>query len=163
MIYFNLAAQDIVIIVTPEPASLTDAYALMKVLANQYAEKHFKVIMNTVNDDMEAMESFRRLSMVTERFLNVSLDYLGCIPQDHAFSWAVRQQKPLLELYSSTASADCFYQLARLMLDLPCNVHPKGTIQFFWRRLFTDALPPASEALHLVHGGAERLDDEGVL
>jgi flagellar biosynthesis protein FlhG len=163
VIYFNLAAQDIVIVVTPEPTSLTDAYALMKVLANQYAEKRFKVVMNAVADDVEAKESFRRLSMVTERFLNVSLDYVGAIPHDNAFSWAVRQQKPLLELYPSTASAGCFYQLARHMLDSPGSTHPKGTIQFFWRRLFTDAFPPASEALHLLHGGADRSDDEGVL
>jgi len=163
VIYFNLAAQEIVIVVTPEPTSLTDAYALMKVLANQYAEKRFKVIMNAVADDGEAEESFRRLSMVTERFLNVSLDFLGAIPHDNAFSWAVRQQKPLLELYPATTSAGCFYQLARHMLDAPGSVHPKGTIQFFWRRLFTDTFPPASEALHLVHGGAERSDDEGVL
>ena len=70
VIYFNLAAQDIVMVVTPEPTSVTDAYALMKVLTNQYAEKHFKVVMNAVADEVEAKESFRRLSMVTERFLN---------------------------------------------------------------------------------------------
>jgi flagellar biosynthesis protein FlhG len=163
VIYFNLAAQDIVIVVTPEPTSLTDAYALMKVLANQYAEKHFKVVMNAVADDVEAVESFRRLSMVTEQFLNVSLDYLGCIPYDNAFSWAVRQQKPLLELYPSTASAGCFYRLARLMLDSTGSAYPKGSIQFFWRRLFTDGFPSTSEVPHLVHGGAERSDDEGVL
>ena len=163
VIYFNLAAQDIVVVATPEPTSLMDAYALMKVLANQYAEKSFKLVMNAVTDEVEARDSFRRLSMVTERFLNVSLDYCGCIPYDQAFSWAVRQQKPLLELYPSTASAAYFYQLARLMLDLPRRAHPKGTIQFFWRRLFTDAFSPASEALNLVHSGAERLNDEGVL
>jgi flagellar biosynthesis protein FlhG len=163
VIYFNLAAQEIVIVVTPEPTSLTDAYALMKVLAKQYAEKRFKVVMNAVADDVEAEESFRRLSMVTERFLNVSLDFFGAIPHDNAFSWAVRQQKPLLELYPATTSAGCFYQLARHLIDSPGNAHPKGTIQFFWRRLFTDTFPPASEALHLVHGAAERSDDEGVL
>ena len=163
VIYFNLAAQDIVVVATPEPTSLMDAYALMKVLANQYAEKCFKLVMNAVADEVEARDSFRRLSMVTERFLNVSLDYCGCIPYDQAFSWAVRQQKPLLDLYPSTASAAYFYQLARLMLDLPRRAHPKGTIQFFWRRLFTDAFSPASEALNLVHRGAERPDDEGVL
>lgn len=163
VIYFNLAAQDIVLVVTPEPTSLTDAYALMKVLANQYAEKRFKVVVNAVADAAEAKESFRHLSMVTERFLNVSLDYLGCIPHDNAFSWAVRQQKPLLELYPSAVSAGCFYQLARLMLDSPGRAHPKGSMQFFWRRLFTDTFPPASEALYVVHGGAEHSDDEGVL
>ena len=163
VIYFNLAAQEIVVVATPEPTSLTDAYALMKVLANQYAEKCFKLVMNAVADEVEARDSFRRLSMVTERFLNVSLDYLGCIPHDQAFSWAARQQRPLLDLYPSAASAASFYHLAQLMLDLPCRIHPKGTIQFFWRRLFTDAFSPAPEAHDLVHSGAERLDDEGVL
>jgi len=163
VIYFNLAAQDIVIVVTPEPTALTDAYALMKVLANQYSEKRFKIIINAVADDVEAEESFRRLSMVTEQYLNVSLDFFGAIPHDSAFSWAVKQQKPLLELYPATASAGRFYQLARHILDSPGRTHPKGNIQFFWRRLFTDLFPPASGALHLVYGGAERSDDEGVL
>jgi flagellar biosynthesis protein FlhG len=86
VMYFNVAAQDIVVVVTPEPTSITDAYALMKVLSTKYDEKHFKVIMNNVTHATEAKDAFRRLNLVTERFLNISIDYLGFIPHDISFS-----------------------------------------------------------------------------
>ncbi len=162
VIYFNIAAQDIVIVVTPEPTSLTDAYALVKVLATQYAEKHFKVIMNSVAHATEAKESFRRLSLVTEQFLNISLDYLGFIPHDAAFSRAVRQQQALLELYPTSLAACCFHDLAEHMLDIPGNSHPKGNIQFFWRRLLNGYPQSSSPKFQAVHGGSEDSCDEGV-
>ena len=137
VVYFNMAAQDIVVVVTPEPTSITDAYALMKVMSTKYAEKHFKVILNAVANAAEAQEVFRRLSMVSERFLNISLDYLGFVVHDASFSQAVRQQKPLLELYPSSAAAGCLRTLARQILDTPDTEYAKGTIQFFWQQLLT--------------------------
>ena len=137
VMYFNMAAQDIVVVVTPEPTSMTDAYALMKVLATKYAEKNFKVVLNAVANAAEAKDVFRRLSTVAERFLNISLDYLGFVVYDTAFSQAVRQQKPLLELYPASGAAGCFRNLARHVLEAPPGGHSKGNIQFFWQRLLT--------------------------
>jgi flagellar biosynthesis protein FlhG len=117
--YFNMAAQDIVVVVTPEPTSITDAYALMKVLCTKYDEKHFKVIMNNVAHATEAKEAFRRLHVVAERFLNVSIDYLGFILHDMSFSQAVRQQKALLDIYPSSIAAPGFRNLARQLLATP--------------------------------------------
>ena len=141
VMYFNVAAQDIVVVVTPEPTSITDAYALMKVLCTKYAEKHFKVIMNAVANATEAKEAFRRLNLVTERFLNISLDYLGCIPHDPSFSQAVRQQKALMEVYPSSAAAQGFRTLAQQVLATPETAYPKGGIQFFWQRLLASQMP----------------------
>jgi flagellar biosynthesis protein FlhG len=132
-----VAAQDIIVVVTPEPTSITDAYALMKVLSTKYAEKHFKVLMNAVSSETDAKEAFRRLSVVAERFLNISIDYLGHILYDASFSQAVRQQKALLELYPSSVAARCFHRLARQVLATPRMAHPKGNIQFFWQQLLT--------------------------
>jgi flagellar biosynthesis protein FlhG len=142
VLYFNTAAQDIVVVVTPEPTSMTDAYALMKVLSTKYSEKHFKVVMNAVANATEAQEVFHRLSMVAERFLNVSLDYLGFVVFDASFSQAVRQQKPLLELYPSSVAAGCFRTLARRVLEIPEAAHVKGSIQFFWQQLLTRQAMP---------------------
>jgi flagellar biosynthesis protein FlhG len=142
VLYFNMAAQDIVVVVTPEPTSMTDAYALMKVLSTKYAEKHFKVVMNAVTNATEAQEVFRRLSMVAERFLNVSLDYLGFVVFDASFSQAVRQQKPLLELYPSSVAAGCFRTLAQRVLETPEAAHVKGSIQFFWQQLLSRQAVP---------------------
>jgi flagellar biosynthesis protein FlhG len=147
VVYFNMAAQDIVVVVTPEPTSMTDAYALMKVMSTKYAEKYFKILMNAVSSEAEAQEVFRRLSMVAERFLNVSLDYLGFVVFDASFSQAVRQQKPLLELYPTSLAADCFRTLARRVFETPEAEHVKGSIQFFWQQLLTkQALPPIDNA-----------------
>jgi flagellar biosynthesis protein FlhG len=137
VMYFNVAAQDIIVVATPEPTSITDAYALMKVLSTKYAEKHFKVLMNAVSSETDAKEAFRRLSVVAERFLNISIDYLGHILHDTSFSQAVRQQKALLELYPSSVAARCFHRLARQVLETPPTAHPKGNIQFFWQQLLT--------------------------
>jgi len=145
VLYFNVAAQDIVVVVTPEPTSITDAYALMKVLYTKYAEKRFKVIMNAVAHAVEAKEAFRRLNMVTERFLNISIDYLGCIPHDAAFSQAVRQQKALLEVYPGSAAAQGFRSLAQHLLATPKTAQPKGGIQFFWQRLLARQMPHAPD------------------
>jgi flagellar biosynthesis protein FlhG len=145
VMYFNMAAQDIVVVVTPEPTSMTDAYALMKVLSTRYDEKHFKVVMNAVASATEAKEVFRRLSMVAERFLNISLDYLGFVLYDASFSQAVRQQKPLLELYPASVAAGCFRDLARRVLETPDAGHSKGNIQFFWKQLLTRQMPSGSD------------------
>jgi flagellar biosynthesis protein FlhG len=145
VMYFNMAAQDIIVVVTPEPTSMTDAYALMKVLATKYAEKNFKVVLNAVANAAEAKDVFRRLSTVAERFLNISLDYLGFVVYDTAFSQAVRQQKPLLELYPASGAAGCFRNLARRVLEAPPGGHSKGNIQFFWQRLLTRDGQPQSD------------------
>jgi len=145
VMYFNVAAQDIVVIVTPEPTSITDAYALMKVLSTKYDEKHFKVIMNNVAHATEAKDAFRRLNLVTERFLNISIDYLGFILHDTSFSQAVRQQKALLDLYPSSAAAQGIRTLAQRLLATPEMAHPKGGIQFFWQRLLARQTPRAPE------------------
>src|SRR5919108_2191850 len=141
VMYFNMAAQEIIVVVTPEPTSITDAYALMKVLATKYAEKNFKVVMNAVTSAAEAKEAFRRLSMVAQRFLNISIDYLGFVMYDDAFSQAVRQQRALLELYPSCAAARCFRSLAQRVSETPGVAHSKGNIQFFWKQLLNRCSP----------------------
>ena len=136
VMYFNVAAQEIVVVVTPEPPSIVAACALISVLAKKYAEKHFKVIINAATNASEAKDVFRRLSLTAERSLNVSIDYLGFILHDAAFSHAVRHQKALLEMYPHTVIAQCFHGLAQRFLSPSATpYYPKGNIQFFWQRL----------------------------
>jgi flagellar biosynthesis protein FlhG len=162
VMYFNLAAQDIVIVATPEPTSLTDAYALMKVLATQHAAKHFQIVINTVASAAEAQEVFRRLRLVTERFLQISIDYLGFILHDAAFPQAVRQQQALLQLYPSCPAARCFHHLAQRVLDLPTTSHPKDNVQFFWRRLLAEPSQASFEALQTVEAKLQNIGNKGV-
>ena len=100
VMYFNIAAQEKVVIVSSEPTSLTDAYALIKVLYTQYHEKEFKILVNGVGKTEEAEQVYRQLSTVVTRFLgSPSLDYLGWIPFDHYVPRAVRQQQPVMRAF----------------------------------------------------------------
>lgn len=128
--FFCTAAQEIIIVTSPEPTSITDAYAVIKVLSTIYHEKNFKIIINSAKNQNEAKEIFRRLSIVTERFLNISLDYFGYVLYDGSFTKAVRVQKPFIDIYpDSDASRNLMEIAARLSSDNKTNV--KGSLQFF--------------------------------
>ena len=75
--YFNVAAQEILLVVAPEPTSITDSYALIKLLSKYHDEGHFKVLVNMASDTDEGLQVFKKLSQVVSRFLDVSLDYVG--------------------------------------------------------------------------------------
>ena len=137
VLYFNLAAQESIIIITPEPTSLTDAYALIKVLATRHQKKHFIVLANAVANELEAKEVFRKISLVADRFLgSVSLDYLGFIPLDEHVLKAVRKQKAVLELFPQSPAGKSFMLLSQRLLDRPFRNRNEGNIQFFWKQVW---------------------------
>jgi flagellar biosynthesis protein FlhG len=128
--FFCMAAQDTIIVTSAEPTAMTDAYALIKVLFTKYQEKNFKVLVNNVKDETEATDVYRRLSTAAERFLSISLDYVGYVPHDSSVHKAVRQQKALIDAYpNSDASKSLMSISKRINNDNPQNI--KGTLQFF--------------------------------
>ena len=135
VLYFNMAAQDRLVVATGEPTSLTDAYALIKVLYTQHQERRFKLVVNNVKDEAEAKSVFRKLSMAADHFLGgLSIDYLGFIPSDPAVSRSVIQQRALLEAFPASAAARGVEALAKAFLNSPLE-QGGGNIKFFWRRL----------------------------
>ena len=133
--YFNTAAQEILVVTTPEPTAITDAYALMKLLFSQYHEKKFNLIVNCVRSEHEALEVFRKLTMVADRYLDISIDYLGSIPTDRQMVDAIRKQQVIVDLFPTSKISMALDALARNIADEPQHLEPKGSIQFFWKRL----------------------------
>jgi len=133
--YFNTAAQEILVVTTPEPTAITDAYALMKLLSNQYHEKHFNLIVNFINSEEEALDVYRKLTMVANRYLDISIDYLGSIPRDKQMVEAIRRQQVMVQLYPDSKTSNAFEALALHLLQEPHTLEAKGSIQFFWKRL----------------------------
>ncbi|MBM9616495.1 MinD/ParA family protein [Desulfobulbus rhabdoformis] len=133
--YFNTAAQEILVVTTPDPTAITDAYALMKLLSNQYHEKHFNLIVNFIKNEDEALDVYRKLTMVANRYLDISIDYIGSIPRDKMMVDAIRKQKVLVQLFPESKTASSFEALARTIVQEPQSIEPKGSIQFFWKRL----------------------------
>ncbi len=133
--FFCVAAQEIIIITAPEPTALTDAYALIKVLSTRYQEKKFNVLVNSVKGQEEAIEIFRRLYLVAERFLNLSLNYLGYIPYDESVKDAVKMQRAFVDAFPNSPASKKIIELSHKIMNLEGKV--KGSLQFFISNLLS--------------------------
>jgi len=133
--YFNTAAQEILIVTTPEPTAITDAYALMKLLSTQYHEKKFNLVVNQIRTENDALDVYRKLTMVANRYLDISIDYLGSVPEDRQMIDAIRKQKVISELIPGSKITTAFRQLASRICTEPLQASPKGNLQFFWKKL----------------------------
>lgn len=133
VMYFNSTAQEIMVIVSPEPTSITDAYALMKVLSLKYSQNYFKLIVNQTSSEEEASEVYRQLNLVAERFLDISIEYMGHIINDVNIAKSVRQQKIVGELFPDTIASKCFRSLAKKIEKSGTPKNPKGNTNFFWK------------------------------
>ena len=113
---FILAADEVLLITTPEPTALTDAYAVMKAYSMYTASKNLKLVVNRVYDEAESREVVAKLQQTAERFLNMPIDCLGYIFEDSAVMRAVRKQKPFVVAHPSSVAARCVQGLANAVL-----------------------------------------------
>ena len=135
VMYFNYAAMERIVVVSNEPTSLTDAYALIKVLVREYHQKKFKVLINLAHNSSEADRIFKNLSIVADKYLSSpSLDYLGWIPYDKQMPASVRKQKVYLSSHPDTSASKSIMALAKRLLAEEDAIF-EGDIKFFWRRL----------------------------
>ena len=136
VIYFNLAAQTMIVLVTPEPTSMTDAYALIKVLSRDYHQRRFTIVTNDVASEAEGLEVFEKLTRVADRFLSVSLDYLGAIPHDPSLREAVRMQRPVCEVFPNGPASQGIRKIARRVAEMENN--PMGSdLGLLWRNILS--------------------------
>ncbi len=133
--YFNTAAQEILVVTTPDPTAITDAYALMKLLSTQYHEKRFNLVVNQVQNDSEALDVYRKLTMVSNRYLDISIDFLGSIPAEKQMTDAIRKQRVIVDLFPASKISTAFTNLAATICAEQPVSSPKGGVQFFWKRL----------------------------
>ncbi len=135
VLYFNVAAEEILVVIGPEPTSITDAYALIKVLASRSGRKEFDVIVNRAPRGSDGKSTFAQLATATGKFLDVSLKFLGAIAEDDSVPSAVREQRPFLELYPSSRASLDIQKLAKRIANNEGSRTPKGGLQFFFRAL----------------------------
>lgn len=135
VLYLNAAAQEIMVVVTPDPSSLADAYALIKVLNQRHRENRFSVITNMVRDENEARQVFQKLSDVASRFLCVSLDYRGFVPSDLILRQSIRSQQLVVEVQSRCPASLAIRALSESLKNSERFTELKGGLQFFWNQL----------------------------
>jgi flagellar biosynthesis protein FlhG len=131
VISFLRASQEIMFVVCNEPTSITDAYALIKILNQQYHMFRFHVLANMVRTQQEARDLYGKLVKVTDRFLDVTLQFTGAIPMDENVRKAVQRQKAVCEAYPRCKASLAFKALAKKVDSWPLPSVPRGHLEFF--------------------------------
>jgi flagellar biosynthesis protein FlhG len=135
VISFTRASQEVIVVVCDEPASITDAYAIIKLLNKEYGSTRFRILANMVRTPQEGRDLYNKMCAVTDRYLDVMLSFMGAIPYDDNLRKAVKSQKPVVTAFPRSKAAQAFKNLARKVETWPLPQGASGQMQFFVERL----------------------------
>jgi len=140
VLYFNGASDECIVVATTEPTSITDAYALMKVMSQTYGTQYFKLIVNMVDSEKDAKRVYAALSNALDKFLkNVVLEYVGHIPFDRQLQRAVQKRSLLLDEFPGSVAAGYLEKIAATLLNSRDKNHSQGSLTFFLNKMFQPA------------------------
>jgi flagellar biosynthesis protein FlhG len=132
---FTHAAQDIIVTICNDPASLMDGYAVIKILHQKYARSRFGIVVNKVKSPAEGYQVFSKFQDVAAKFINISLHYLGHVPQDDCVSMAARERVAIVDKFPQAAAAIAIQNLCQGIHHWRDESSIVGGIQFFFDRL----------------------------
>jgi flagellar biosynthesis protein FlhG len=134
VMYFNKASERVLVVIDPEPTSITDAYALIKVLSSE-GVRSFDLLVNRAPVGNDGRDTFKKLVTATDRFLDVQMNFLGSVQEDNSVTESIIRQSPLLSLYPSTRASRDYVRIAKKIETLPRSTGPRGGLQFFFESL----------------------------
>ena len=142
VLYFNLGAQERIVVADEEPASVIDAYTLIKVLATRHAEKRFQVLFTRIVRPEVVQRTYMQLVKVADRFLHgtISLGFLGTVPFDATIVEASLQQRPIVAVAALAPAGCACVQVARSLLVQEAHPALDGNMKFFWQSLHKRAV-----------------------
>lgn len=135
VISFIQAADEVILVITPDPTSITDAYAVIKNIAE--SEKQIKVVINRIESNKEGYDVFHKINSATQKFLNVEVESLGFIYEDMNVKKAVRQQTPFVLNYPNCIASKGIGMIANNLVNNSCYVNNVNGFNRFINRLFT--------------------------
>ncbi|MDR8389283.1 MinD/ParA family protein [Pseudomonas sp. JL2] len=131
------ASREVLMIVCDEPTSVTNTYALIKILSQSYGMNRFRILVNMTQTPQEGPKLFARLLRATNLFLDVSLQYLGSVPYDECMRKAVKKQCAVYDAFPRSKCSLAFKALAQKIDSWPSPENPRGQLEFFGERLLT--------------------------
>lgn len=139
VLYLSSAAQEVYLVVQPDPASLTDSYAMIKILNQTYKLKNFSIISNQVLNDQEGLTIFNRLNSVTSKFLNVHMEYAGFVPFDTKMRQANHKQQLIADYAPESLSSFSIKKIVSNIDKSTIRTETNGGLQFFWNQVLNIA------------------------
>ena len=140
VVSFIKASQEVIIVLTDEPTSITDAYALIKLLNRDHGLFRFRVLANMVKTSQDGHNLFAKLTKVTDRFLDVALQYVGSVPYDESVKRSVQRQRAVIDIYPRSKAAIAYKSLAKKIDAWPLPTVPRGNLEFFVENLVVSAV-----------------------
>lgn len=138
VITFSRAAHEVMVVVCDEPSSITDAYALIKMLNKKHGVHRFRIVSSMIESNQEGYDLYKKLLKVTDRFLDVALEYMGGIPNDEYLKKSVQCQVAVVDKYPRAKSSMAFKRIAKKIVSMPYSNKARGNIEFFVERLFSN-------------------------
>ncbi|MDF1615487.1 MinD/ParA family protein [Desulfurivibrio dismutans] len=136
VVAFCLAASEVVLVITSEPTSMTDAYSLLKVLTKNKYGGRVRVVVNRCTDVASAKGVFKKFRMAVDKYLGVPLEPLGLVYQDEAVPRALQQQKSFMKLYPQSGAASCIRSLAQRLTNESSEKTAPEDMTVFWNNCF---------------------------
>lgn len=134
VLFLNAASNETAVIVSPDPSSITDAYALIKVMWQRHRKDHFNIICNLVKDDVDGLALYQRFSDVVSRFLHVGLDYWGAVPLDTQLRKANLNQRLILKHEPLAESAKAIRFICTQMEKRLVSVQSENAVLDFFEQ-----------------------------
>lgn len=135
VIDFTHAAQDILVVICNDPSSLMDSYAVIKILHQKYARSRFGIIVNKVQSHYEGLDVFSKFQQVINHFINVSMHYIGHVPQDDLIGIAARERVSIVDKYPQAKASVAFQGLTHAINSWRDSDSLAGGIHFFFEKL----------------------------
>ena len=135
VVAYTKASQEVIVVLCDEPTSITDAYALIKLLNREYGMHRFRVLANMVSSVQAGNDLYRKILQVTDRYLDVALDFVGSIPNDDYLRKAIQRQKSVVDAFPRCKSSLAFKKLAQKADSWPMPTTAGGRLEFFVERL----------------------------
>lgn len=132
---FTHASQDILVVICNDPSSLTDSYAVIKILHQKYGRDRFGIVVNKAKNLQEGFDVFNRFQNAISKFINVSMNYIGHVPQDDYINMSAIDRVSIIEKYPFSAAAVAFNNLSHGINHWQDNTTLPGGIHFFFERL----------------------------
>lgn len=131
---FAAAAHQVLLVLCNEPASITDGYALVKVLSREHGIRDVQVLSNMVRSQLEGRELYQKIARVTDRYLDITVRYAGHVPHDDFLRRALQRQQPVVTAFPACRATEAFKKLAQVAATWvgPAGAH--GQVEFFLER-----------------------------
>lgn len=131
----SLAAQEVLMVLSPSAASITGAYALIKLMSQEYAKRHFRILVNKAGSEAEAAVIFDNVKQAAQRYLSISPDFMGFVPLDNKLRRSAHLCRAVVEAFPTSASAVSYRKLATGLECWPYADDHDGGVENFMHRL----------------------------